>query len=353
MKTFLSLLSLCIIQNNFAQSDSAKKITYCAYGEMYYSYDFGKPAGHEKPNFLYNHKRHNEVNANLLLLKANFIDKNYRATLGLMAGNYVTYNLSSEPTWAQNIYEANIGVKLSKQKNIWVDVGIMPSHIGFESAVSVDCWTLTRSLAAENSPYYETGIKFSYTSKNEKLFLAAMYLNGWQKIQKPKDIQNPSFGMQATYKPSKKLTLNYSNFLGTDKADIYKSFRHFHNFYLQYEPTEKFGIIAGLDVGVENTIFNNYTAWYTPVLIAKKTISKKTSMAFRAEYYSDKNETIVSTGTANGFQTFGYSTNLDYAITDKVKWRFEGKLYNAKDKIFANNTSNNNVSFSTNLTIKL
>jgi hypothetical protein len=56
-----------------------------------------------------------------------------------MAGNYSQYNLSAEPTWAQFIYEANIGLKSSNKTNIWIDAGILPSHIGFESAISADC----------------------------------------------------------------------------------------------------------------------------------------------------------------------------------------------------------------------
>ncbi len=48
----------------FAQNDSLKNLTFNAYAELYYSYDFAKPANHEKPDFIYNHKRHNEINAN-------------------------------------------------------------------------------------------------------------------------------------------------------------------------------------------------------------------------------------------------------------------------------------------------
>ena len=147
-----------------AQADLLKKINFSGYGEMYYSYDFSNPANHEKPGFLYNHKRHNELNVNLLLLKSNYINHDFRANLALMLGNYAQYNLAAEPSWAQFIYEANLGFKISSAQNIWVDAGIMPSHIGFESAVSADCWTLTRSILAENSPYYETGLKISYTS---------------------------------------------------------------------------------------------------------------------------------------------------------------------------------------------
>ncbi len=351
MKFRLSLFLLLIALKTFSQNDTLKKLNFSAYGELYYSYDFSNPQNHEKSNFLYNHKRHNELNANLILLKANYLDKNYRANLGLMAGNYAQYNLSSEPTWAQFIYEANIGVKLSQKQNIWLDAGIMPSHIGFESAVSADCWTLTRSLLAENSPYYETGIKLSYTSKNEKLNLSVLYLNGWQKISKPNYIQKPSFGTQINYKLSKKLLLNYSTFFGADKPDSINAIRQFHNFYLQYEPTNKFGIIAGFDIGRDKFNPTTYGTWYSPVLIIKQSINEKTRIAIRGEYYSDPKQIIITTGTTNGFQTFGFSSNLDYDLNDKIKCRIEGKMFQSKDKIFVNEI--NNYSITTNMTIKL
>ena len=163
-----SIVLLLVFQTTLllAQTDTLKKLSFSAYGDVYYSYDFSNPQNHEKPNFIYNHKRHNEINLNLLLVKAMYSEKNTRANIGLMAGNYAQYNLSAEPTWAQFIYEANVGVKLSKQQNIWLDAGIMPSHLGFESAISADCWTLTRSLVAESSPYYETGVKLNYTNKS-------------------------------------------------------------------------------------------------------------------------------------------------------------------------------------------
>ena len=347
---FLFFIVLIPLQA-FSQNDSLKKLNFSAYGELYYSYDFSNPQNHEKSNFLYNHKRNNELNANLLLLKANYLDKNLRANLGLMTGNYAQYNLSSEPNWAQFIYEANVGVKISKKYNLWLDAGILPSHIGFEGVISADCWTLTRSLLAENSPYYETGIKLGYTSKNEKLNISALYLNGWQKIIKPNYIQRPSFGTQINYKMSSKLLFNYSTFLGTDKPDSIKAFRHFHNVFLQYEPTKKFGIIAGFDIGIEKFNSSTYGTWYSPVLIIKQSINEKTIIAIRGEYYSDPKQIIISTGTTNGFQTYGLSSNLDYEINNKIKLRIEGKMFHSKDRIFANES--NNYSLTTNMTINL
>lgn len=331
-------------------NDSIKPFTFQGYGEVYYGYDSSNSPNNEKSNFLYNHKRNNEININLAFVKASFNQKNIRANAALMLGNYSQYNLSAEPNWAQYIFEANVGFKVSKNQNIWLDTGIMPSHIGFESAISADCWTLSRSILAENSPYYETGVKLSFTDKSEKFNASLFVLNGWQKIKTSDYFKQPSFGLQLNYKPNSKLTLNYSNFIGNDRSDGINAWRLFHNFYAIYEPSNKYGIIAGFDIGTDKFDPSNYGTWYSPVFIIKKSVSEKTKIALRGEYYSDPKQIIISTGTTNGFQTFGLSSNIDYDFNTKIKLRIEGKMYHSKDKIFAN--ENQNYSLTTNLTIK-
>jgi Putative beta-barrel porin-2, OmpL-like. bbp2 len=349
----LSILALLLFNTTLlAQIDSSKKLSFSAYAEFYYSYDFSKPSNHEKQNFLYNHKRHNEVNANLILAKINYTDNNTRANLALMAGNYAQYNLSAEPVWAQFINEVNVGVRLSKKKNIWLDVGIMPSHIGFESAISADCYTLTRSLQSENSPYFETGAKLSYSNKNEKLNFAFLFLNGWQRIQKPNNIQAPSFGMQVNYKVNDNTVINYSNFIGTDKPDSVKALRTYHNFYCLLQASKKVNIIAGMDIGTDKNSLDEYGTWFSPVLIVKYKVSDKTNIALRSEYFDDEKQLVINTNTVNGFKTLGLSSNIDYQINNKVQCRIEGKYYKSKDGIFKDG-SNNNLSITTNLTIKL
>ena len=44
-------------------------------------------------------------------------------------------------------------------QTMWIDAGIFFSHIGSESWISRDNPTNTRSLAADFTPYYETGIR--------------------------------------------------------------------------------------------------------------------------------------------------------------------------------------------------
>ncbi len=347
-----ALAFLTIVQFSYAQNVAAKKINFSGYGEFYYSYDFSKPSNNDKSNFLYNHKRHNEYSINLLLAKLEYKEESLRANLAIMAGNYAQYNLSSEPTWAQFINEANVGVKLSKKRNIWLDVGILPSHIGFETAIGNDCFTLTRSICAENSPYYQSGLKLSYSNKKENLTLALLGLNGWQKIKKPDDIQKHSFGVQVNYKLNEKITVNYSNFIGTDKPDSLKANRVFHNFFVQNVGAKKLGYIIGFDIGRDKYNAINYGTWFSPNIILKYIVNKKSAIAFRYEYYYDKNQIIITTKTNNGFQVSGISTNFDYKVRDNITFRTELKKFYSKDIIFSNR-ERNNLSFTSSLCIKL
>ncbi|MFA6944690.1 MAG: porin [Pedobacter sp.] len=336
----------------FAQNDSLKNLTFSAYAELYYSYDFAKPANHEKPDFIYNHKRHNEIRTNLILLKTNYSATNVRANLGLMAGHYSRYNLSAEPDWARHLYEANIGIKLSKGQNLWLDAGILPSHIGFESAISADCWNLTRSILAENSPYYETGIRLGYSTKKGNLNLTFLVLNGWQRIKKLNLVQKPSLGIQVNYKPSEKLLLNYRNFTGTDIQNNFNALRTFHNLYMQFEASKKVGMIAGFDIGSDKYNSTDYGIWYSPVLIMRYLASERVKLAIRGEYYNDKNRIIIATNNLYGLRISGISGNFDYQISKKLQFRIEGKVYHAGERDFSNNSAEN-YSLTTNMTIKL
>ena len=355
MKYIFYCLATLISVSAVSQSDSTGKLTFSGYGEVYYSYDLSAPDNHDKPGFLYNHKRHNEINANLALIKASYDASNYRGVIALMAGNYAQYNLSAEPVSLRNIYEATVGVKLSKKANLWLDAGIMTSHIGFESAIGADCWTLSRSLVAENSPYYQSGAKLSFVSKNEKFNAAALVLNGWQHIQRPDYVNKPSFGFQMQFKPSSKLTINCSNFTGYERPDSLNSLRVFNNVYAVWEPTDKFGIIACFDIGYDKKDSVNYATWYSPVLILRYKITPKAIIAARSEYYNDKDQIIIGTGTKNGFQVLGSSVNFDYKVSDKLTWRIEAKHFNSMDKIFVldKKAAYDNYSFTTSLCIKL
>lgn len=350
MKKSLVLLVILLGAGQIVSAqEKSNPLTISGYTEVYYQYDFSNPLNNKRPGFVYSHDRNNEFNLNLGFIKAAYNTEMLRANLAIAAGTYMNANYAAEPGVSKNIYEANIGIKLSKTHNLWLDAGILPSHIGCESAIGKDNWTLTRSLAAENSPYFETGAKLTYSTANGKWTASLLVLNGWQRIQKVEGNSIPSFGHQLVYKPNDKLTLNSSSFIGNEKADSIRQMRYFHNLYAIYQVNGQWGITAGFDIGIEQKekASSKYNSWYTPVLIVRYKPSDKLAFAVRGEYYSDKNGVIISSDTPNGFRTFGYSLNADYYILPNLVWRTEVKNLNSKDTIFLdrdNKMNKNNVS---------
>jgi hypothetical protein len=123
--------------------------------------------------------------------------------------------------------------------------------------------------------------------------------------------------------------------------------RYFNNFYGQFKLTEKFGLIAGFDIGAQQTSKKNttYNFWLSPVLIGQYVIDEQWKTALRAEYYQDKNGVIISTPTLNGFRTSGLSLNLDYSPLSSLLFRIEGRWLNGDHHFLdaQSSTSNNNL----------
>lgn len=350
---FLSFWPVLVV----AQKDTlGASIQISGYAELYYAFDFLQPADHLRPPFLYSHNRHNEVNLNLGFVKAAYQTGKVRANLALAAGTYMNANYAAEPGVLKNIYEANVGVSLSKKHQLWIDAGIFTSHIGFESAVSKDCAALTRSMPAENSPYYESGAKLTYITHDNKWLFSGLWLNGWQRIQRPDGNNTPAFGTQITYTPTSNFTLNYSTFIGNDKPDEVKQMRYFNNLYGIIQLSDRFQLTAGFDYGMEQSAHgsDDFNHWYSPVLIVRYDLNDVWSVAGRIENYTDKNGVIIGTGTEDGFNTTGLSLNIDCRIRSNTVWRIEGRILKSEDSIFITkdgNAVNSNTAITTSLAI--
>ena len=337
-KIFLMASALAFFQTAQAQDSTsvAPSFTISGYLEAYYNHDFNRPQNNTTPSFLYNFNRAGEVNLNLGLVKGAYNSERVRANIALAVGTYMNANYAAEPGVLRNIYEANAGIKLAKKANLWLDAGIMPSHIGFESAIGKDNWTLTRSLVAENSPYFESGVKLNYTTDNGKLYVAAMYLNGWQRIQRVDGNTTPAFGTQITYKPSAAVMLNYSTFIGNDKPDSTRRMRFYHNLYGIFQFSRQWGITAGFDYGTEQKAkgSSSYNHWLVPVMIVRYSPAAKVNLAVRGEYFRDEKGVIIAPPTPDGFKTWGLSANADYAVMPNVLWRMEARTLGSEDAIF-------------------
>ncbi|MDN5836108.1 MAG: porin [Nitrosospira sp.] len=188
------ILAACLLphagvyaQNGIGTIGSTSSFSISGYAEPYYSYAFDQSINDTKPSFIFSYNKNDEVAVNLAFLKGSYNTRNIRANFALAAGSYVNANYSAEPGVVKNLYQGNVGIKLSRENNLWLDVGVFPSHIGFENPVGKDNWTLTRSLGADNTPYFESGARVSYTSENKTWFVSGLILNGWLGIPEYRD----------------------------------------------------------------------------------------------------------------------------------------------------------------------
>jgi hypothetical protein len=359
-RSLLITVLLATALNVFAQEEQ-KPLVIEGYAELYYGFDFNTPSDNNRPGFVVNHHRHNEVNVNLAMLRAIYNKDRVRASIGVMAGTYANVNLVGEPGVLKNIYEANAGFRLHKRRDLWVDAGIFPSHIGQESVIGMDNATLTRSMIAEGSPYYEAGVRLSYTSLNDKFYIALMHLNGWQRIQRRHGNSTPAGGLQITRRPNKNVTFNLSTFVGNDFPDTIKRMRYFIDMYTTLKFAKRFEFTASIDLGMQEAAFTSstykYDEWLGTSLILRFQSTKRTAWVLREERFYDPYSVILTPDAATpgpGFNVWAITLGHDRWLTNNLLWRIEGKLYVSEDPIFrrGNALYNDNYLATTSLAVR-
>ena len=328
------LLLVLVSSITLSQENKALTISFSGFAETYYSYDFNNPNTDAKLPFMYNYNRHNEFNINIGLLRTKVEYENAYASLTFHAGTYVEDNYANEST--KIINEAFVGLYLDTDRKHTLEVGILPSYIGFETAVSHNNLTLTRSILAENSPYFMTGVKYNYKS-SEKWNYTFFITNGWQRISKPQQDVVPAIGTQVVFKSDENTTLNWSTFIGKEFNGTDYSMRYFSNIYYDKKWNDKWRTIAGFDYGWQNN------SWFSPVLITQYSITSKWQTAGRVEYYADNNNVLIATN--DPFKTLGFSLNFDYLPNSKVKLRTEARFLNSEEKLFETNAEPVNANF--------
>lgn len=331
MKKVLTIFTLLVFATSFSQEKNELKTTFSGFVETYYSFDFNENTADAKLPFMYNYNRHNEFNVNIGLLRAKVEYENAYAVLSLQSGTYVDDNYANEKIKYLN--EAYVGLYLDESKKHSIEVGILPSYIGFESATTASNLTLTRSILAENSPYFMTGVKYNY-KPSDKWSFAAFLTNGWQRINKPQKDVASSFGTQIVYKSNANSTFNWSTFIGKEFNGTDFTMRYFSNLYYDKKWNDKWRTIAGFDYGLQDLSSSNNesTSWLSPVFIAQYTINSKWQTAFRTEYYQDTMNVIIASN--DEFKALGFSLNFDYLPNSKVKLRTEARYFDSKKDVF-------------------
>ncbi|NML64246.1 porin [Hymenobacter sp. RP-2-7] len=353
MKHYLLSCSLLLLSTAVAQAQTATypadtaKVTVYGYLDGYYGYDFPHPSSTQRPEFFYSHNRQDEFTVNQALVGLRYDNGQVHGALGLQAGTYPEANYAAEPVLLRSIYEAWAGFRPFKKA--WLDIGVFGSHIGYESAISKDNWTVTHSLAAEGSPYYEAGAKLSYEI-SPKVTVTGLVLNGWQNIRD--NNRGKALGTQLQWRPSEKWLVNSSTFFGNEQPqDSARRYRYFHDLYVVYMPDARWSVLALFDIGTQQRARPDApnTPWHTGQLVVRRQLGTRWHVAARAEYYYAEYGVVVRflapTPAQRNFNVRGASLNFDYAPSRHVLVRLEGKFLNSKNPRFDNDSGSRTTNY--------
>ena len=265
--------------------------------------------------FVYAYPDSNRIQFNQALFEVQYHSDIFYSRLGIQAGRYVDENYAAEPVFSRSLYSAFIGKKLTE--TVTLEGGIFPSHIGFESAIGPDNWTLSRSILADNSPYFESGLKLLY-APNDTWTLTGLLLNGWQRISDP---QGLAIGTQIQWKASPDLLLNSSAFIGQIEQEGNESkTRYFHDFFAVMTLSEQLSMATVADIGLENSS-SGWSTWSGAAVLGQWKQLPTRRWGARLKFFSDP-EACVTRGISSLWSS---SINMDWDLFPNMMWRNEIK----------------------------
>ena len=292
------------------------------------------------------HAKHNQINLNLAYLDFKINYQNFRANIVPAIGTYMLANYAAEHPTAQRLVLANVGYQINKERNIWVDVGILNAPYTLENPFSKDQLMYTRSLASEYSPYFITGGRLTAPLNNKTTFYGYV-INGWQQVR---DV-NKSLSVGATleHKLDSINTFIWTFYAGDEQSNINPNFNMRYYTDVQWLCNyNKWNLGAVASIGLQqksdSTNKNNNHFWWQTTAIARYNFTTKHSLATRVEYFNDKHQNLITPLFNNGyFDAFGSSLCYSYKLKRNAMFRLEGKHLYSTQKIQAdkNNKATN------------
>lgn len=333
------VLSSMVLTFTAAQRRDSLGCRFSGYFDFFYGYDFNKPTSAVRLPFLVSHNRHNLMGLNLAMAGVELGNKNWRAKATLQTGSFADDNYET-PTDRKFrfVQEAYAGFSLNRKNNLWIDIGVFPSHIGYESAIAADNWCAGRSLASELTPYFLSGAKIAYR-KNSVQF-SGLLLNGWNRIFSNNSSPIPSLGTQFNVQLNSNTLLSWNTMLGNVKYNTASELRFYNNLFLNWKATEKDQFIVSFDIGYQDGAkpISQDKIWMTSSLVYQRRLFDRWNAAFRGEYFRDDFEAVTRAVNGVAFNMAGISCNLDYNFGDGALLRFEGRVLRSPSPYFQNGT---------------
>jgi hypothetical protein len=304
MKKAILFLGLALSASiTFAQETPAPATTFAGSADMYYKYDFSNQQGNSLTSFT---GAHNSFELGMASIEAShkmgkasvFVDLGF----GSRASEF-TYNDAANTFM---IKQLNFTYEFSD--NFKVIAGSFGTHIGYELLDAVDNKNYSMSYAFTNGPFFNTGIKAQYTAGKFSIMAGVANPTDFKSALDAGSTQKTFIGQLGYVGGSGSAYFNVTS--GSVNPVSAKNTTQF-----DFVGSKK--ITEALSLGVNGTYtivaddFDNSLdgEWFSLVGYASYAIKENLSLAYRLEYFDDKNALSTS---AIGGNVFGNTLSLNY-----------------------------------------
>lgn len=324
-------LYISIITAPMSAEDSVN-VSWSASADVFYSHSLNDPPDHQRA-YTTQPARNAEFGLMLGYIGLAVSGPDYRGRVALQEGWFTRANYVGPDSAWRWIQEASAGLRITN--GLWLDAGVMFSHIGYESMITRDNLTLSRSFTADYTPYYSTGASLAW-SISDAITLTGLVLNGWQQIVDIND--DLALGTRLLVKPSSELTLNWSTFLGNEQPRGMPALVRFHNnLWAEWKPSTAWTLVLMGDLCMQETATDaSAQQWYAGV-ISSHVLSDAFRLTARVEHYNDAKNIFIATPAGTPFQATAASANLDYRPNSAFLIRCEVRTMMAADDVFPSN----------------
>lgn len=322
----VGIFSCACMRPQQAVAQDTETFKASAYIDATVDHDFNNLSSRQRP-YTTQPYYNNEGALNLGYVDATLDTGRYHGRIAAQYGSSVVANYADEPhEFFRYVQEAFGGVSIT---NSWkIDAGIFFSHIGMESWISRDDYTVGRSIIADYSPYYQSGIR-SVHEVSDTVHVEVLILRGWQNVT---DNQDPALGTQVAYALSDRTRLVYNTFIGDQDG-----LRVFNDFIVRHMVTERFGIDAAFDLGAQNRSGESRAWWYGWSIIPHFKANDTIAIAGRVEQFSDPQQVVLQSLSDQSFNAVSLSANIDITLLTDLIWRNEYRAYVSSRDLFPDN----------------
>jgi hypothetical protein len=329
-----------------APAPNPAALTFSAYVDLYYSYNFNNPqpltaptntnaATSGLPSGNSSLRGYDRYADQVALSLAELTIKNSGKETGFLIdfdfGPYADYNAYYFGTSDSVIDSVNkhIGQLIltytpAAIRNLTIDIGKMPTHIGLEGMKAKDNWNYSRTLSfTYGSPFWHTGVHAGYNVVPDKLKASVYVYNGWDTVYSYNGSVN--LGAQLAWTPSANTTWNFNYIGGPNQADNTSNIKQMFDTNLTQNLSDVFALGFDFLLGQERgVIVNNNSVnafWSGLQVLAKWQIAKNWYMSPRFEIYRDSSGyTLAETA---GQTLYSATLTESYKLADALETRLE------------------------------